>query len=370
MADQEIRVLHLDTERSWRGGQQQAVYLHTHLLQLGITSVFITRKSSALAEYCTRNDLVCYSIPVHFELDPAAACRISRIVRKERINILHAHTAHALTLGIMVKILNPGLILIAVRRVEFSILHSLGSRWKYTNNLVDKIVCISHKIRQVLLAEGLASDKLITIHSGIDLTRFLDYDQQFDIHAKYGIPASHLLVGTIAAFVGEKDYPSLLKAASLIISAKPDVTFIALGDGTLALKLKQLHSELNLGSRFIFCGFQSRVGDFLHDFDIYVMASRKEGLGTSILDALSVGLPVVATRSGGIPEVIIDGYNGLLVEKEDPAALAAALSKLITDFDLRKKLAKNALVSVRDFAITNTVRRNVNLYRELLNYAD
>lgn len=370
MADQEIRVLHLDTERSWRGGQQQAIYLHAKLLQLGITSVFVTRKGSALAEHCLRNNLVCYSLPVHFELDPAAACRISRIVRKERINILHAHTAHALSLGILVKILNPGLILIAVRRVDFSILHSLGSRWKYNNKLVNKIVCISHKIRQVLLTDRIPSQKLITIHSGIDLTRFTDYDRQFDIRAEYGIPASHLLVGTVAAFVGHKDYPSLLKAASLIISEIPDVTFLALGDGPLASRLKQLHSELKLGSRFIFCGFQSRVGDYLHNFDIYVMASRKEGLGTSILDALSVGLPVVATRAGGIPEVITHGHNGLLVEKENPAALAAALSNVIRDADQRKILAENALVSARGFSIENTVSRNMNLYRELLNHAD
>jgi glycosyltransferase involved in cell wall biosynthesis len=129
--------------------------------------------------------------------------------------------------------------------------------------------------------------------------------------------------------------------------------------------MKDLAIELGIAHKVCFTGFQDKVGSLLKAFDIFVIASKKEGLGTSVLDAMSVGLPVVGTRAGGIAEMIEDGKSGLLVEARNSEALANAILKLAADEELRKHLGSNALKRVQDFSKEQMVDDNIRLYEEL-----
>jgi len=157
-----------------------------------------------------------------------------------------------------------------------------------------------------------------------------------------------------------------LRAAGIVLENRRDVVFCAVGDGEKRAVIEEMACELGLGKRFIFAGQRKDVGVFLKSFDIFVLASKKEGLGTSVLDAQAVGLPVVACAAGGIPEMIRDGWNGLLVPQEDPAALARALMKLVSQPEFRRQLGAEAREFVGDFDIVKTVEGNVTLYREIL----
>ena len=167
--------------------------------------------------------------------------------------------------------------------------------------------------------------------------------------------------------VGHKDYPTLLRAARLVIQQIPEVTFLAVGHGPDLASIKKLSEDLQLRDRFIFAGFQEEVGPFLTNFDIFIMASKLEGLGTSILDAQSVGLPLIATRTGGIPEIVHHNRNGLLVPPQDPDTMAGAIIELIKDEPRRSRLGMNAKESVRNHSIDKTIEETLRLYRELLN---
>ena len=366
MANKQIKVLHLDTERSWRGGQQQAAYLFESMYNQGFTTKLICQPDSAFKQYCKDRKLPYTAVSMRSELDIIAAVKIAAIARREGYNILHLHSAHAISLGLLTKIFYLQLKLIGVRRVDFHIRKNLFSKIKYNHKYLDRIVCISKAIRQVLLKDNILPNKLITIHSGIDLHKFDNIDPNTNIREEFSIPENQILVGTVAAFAGHKDYPNLLRAARHVLDRSDNVTFCAVGTGKEEKMIKQLHSELNLGSRFIFAGFRKDVGTFLKSFDLLVLASKKEGLGTSILDAQSVGLPVVGTRTGGIPEAVHHQCNGLLVPARDPLSFAEAILQLISDSQKIEEYGRNAMQSVQNFSIENTVRKNIELYELLL----
>lgn len=259
----------------------------------------------------------------------------------------------------------PSLSLVVTRRVDFPVGRSLLSRMKYSPRRLDRIVCISEAIREVLVAGGISPGNLAVIHSGVDLDRFASVPRSPKLREDLGIPPDHTVVGTVAAMAAHKDYPTLVDAAAEVACAEESVTFCAVGDGPLRERIESLARQRALGRRFLFCGFQENVGPYLRLFDIFVVASRTEGLGTSLIDALAAGLPVVATRAGGIGEIVADGTNGLLVPSQDAGALAQAILALVRDQSLRARLASHARASVERFDIARTVKSYVALYREL-----
>ncbi|NOX88597.1 MAG: glycosyltransferase family 4 protein [Calditrichaeota bacterium] len=364
--EQNLKVLHIDLVREWRGGQQQIAYLVNGLAQAGIFTELICPPDSELARRFKRQKLPFYAVKMRHAWDPLAAFRIAVYARKKKFNIIHAHSSHALSLAFLIKLFYPSLKLVASRRVDFSVNKPVIGSIKYNNPLIDCIVCISENIADVLLKDGVNRQRLRIIHSGIDLENFEDRGDSADLKRELGIPEEHRVVGTVAALVGHKDYPTLLRAAAKVCQSEPDVTFCAVGEGNDRSQLTELHNELRLGKRFLFVGFRRDPGRFYRLFDLFVLASHKEGLGTSVLDAQVHGLPVVATRAGGIPEMIRHGFNGYLVEKKNPESLAEAILELLRDPLLRKKLGQNARQSVKEFSVRHTVLKHIDLYRSLI----
>jgi glycosyltransferase involved in cell wall biosynthesis len=363
-----IKVLHIDSEKGWRGGQQQAVYLFEGLLKRGIESVFVCRPGSKLSEYFKNKALPFLEVPMRGELDIFSAFRIANYARKKGFGIFHLHSAHAHSIGLMAKLFYPKVKLIGVRRVDFKIKNNIFSRIKYRTSLINRIVCISEEIKRVMLKCGINEDKLTVIRSGVDINKFDKIEPDVSFRENYGIPKDYTIIGTVAALTGHKDYPNLLKAASEVLKKIQNVTFVAVGDGKNENEIKKLHSELKLGEKFIFAGYQKKIGKYLKAFDIFVLASKKEGLGTSVLDALSIGIPVIATNAGGIPEMIENGVNGILVSKQNPDELAKAILELINNPERMSMIGKNGKETVSKFSIDNTVEKNIELYKKLLEH--
>ncbi len=365
MGKEQIKVLHIDTEQSWRGGQQQEVYLFEGMLKLGYDTCMVCQPDSAMEEYCQENKLPYKSISFAHEFDYKSGKALAKFANSYGASILHLHTGHSVSWGLWAKLFSHKLKLVATRRVDFSIKKNPMSVLKYNTKLLDSLICISETIKQVLIQDGIPAGKLKVIHSGIDINRFTQTIVPVDFRQAWGIPQDAILVGTIAAFVGHKDYPNFIKAASIVISQYPNVWFMAVSEGELFEEMKLYAKELNVYDKIIFTGFQQDVGEFLKAFDIFVLASKKEGLGTSVLDAMSVGLPIIGTQAGGIPEMINNRINGLLVPVSDSTALSNAIIELANNPELRVSLAKNALQSVKAFDINITITQNIELYREI-----
>ncbi|MCL1827262.1 MAG: glycosyltransferase [Candidatus Cloacimonetes bacterium] len=355
-------IVHIDTDTKWRGGQQQAFYLHQRLTIKGNQSLMICKKDSILHQKCIENKLPCHCLPLMSELDVFSAFCISRIAQKHKAAILQLHDAHAVTIGILAKYFFRNVKLIAMRRVDFPI--KKRSLVKYNHRFLEKVICISNNIYNIALGCGIDKEKLAIIHSGVDTSKKIISDKS-KIQKEYNIPSQNMIIGTIAAIVGHKDYPTLLKAAKIVIENEPNVTFIACGDGPLKNAMLSLHQELNLNEAFIFASFQKDIDKYLGAFDIFVLSSKMEGLGTAVLDAMVAKKPIVACSSGGIPEMISDNINGLLAERENPVDLATKILSLVRDQTERLKIGEQAFVDVEKFSIESTVMSYQNLYFKL-----
>lgn len=364
-ADAKPGVLHIDSERTWRGGQQQAAWLIEGLLSRGWPTALVCPRGSVLAERGRARGWPVHELAMRGELDIGAGRRIAALARGAGLPILHAHASHALALGLWARLFDRRLRLVASRRVDFPVGGHFLSRLKYSSGVLDRIVCISDAIRGQLVADGVPPAKLAVIPSGVDTRRFAGVRPPPGFRRSLGIPNGHLVVGTVAALADHKDYPTLLRAARLFLERSPDATFVAVGDGPLGDRLAALARELGLGRRFLFMGFREDVGSFLKTFDIFVLASKQEGMGTSVLDAQALGLPVVACRAGGIPEIVADRETGLLVPPGDPEALAASLLELAGDPALRAALGEHARRAAATHDVGRTVEAHLALYREV-----
>lgn len=362
-----FKVLHIDTDHGWRGGQQQAFYLHSKLMEKNYESRFICQPGSELEIKLKKENLNYTPIKMSGEIDIFAGKKIAEICKNEGFNILHLHDAHALAIGLYATLFCDGLKLIGVRRVDFNIKKNIFSRYKYNSKRMTRLVAISNEIKRVMLEDGIPENKIEVIKSGVDINKYTSIEKSDYIYKNYKIPENGFIVGTVAALAGHKDYPNFLRAAKIITEQNNDIYFIALGDGPDEKEIMELAKELKILNRFIFAGFQSDVGNHLKNFDVFVLSSHMEGLGTSVMDAMAAELPCVCCKSGGIPELIDHNENGILVEKKNPAELAKNILELYINRDLRSEISKKALLKSKIFSIDKTVEENIKLYEKLSN---
>jgi glycosyltransferase involved in cell wall biosynthesis len=243
--------------------------------------------------------------------------------------------------------------------------HRLATRWanRLTLPLEAATIAVSDEVR-MSMPSRLGGRAEVVIH-GVDVDAIRSRRREREAaRAELGVHGDHLLVATVANLRANKDYPTMLAAARRLADAGENVQFLSVGQGPLAEQLEQQRGELDLGERFRFLGYREDPIRVLVAADIFCLSSRFEGLPISLLEAMAAGLPVVATRVGGVPSVVTDGREGRLVDAGDSAALAAAVVELC-DPSVRGKLAAAASERVRAFGMDRAVRRQQELYEEL-----
>ncbi len=365
-----VSTLHINTEPTWRGGEQQTLYLLRGLVARGHPVSLCAQKGSPMATRAREAGISTQELRMRGEVDVVAVIKLAREMRRRRPDLVHFHTSHAHSLGALAASLlgrrRPKTLL--TRRVDFSIYrHSfLGlNHLKYRG--VDHIVAISRAIRDVLLADGIAAERIDCVSSGIDPERFNGV-APCDLRAELGVPAETKLIVNVAFFADHKGQRYLVEAAPNILSEFPQCAICLVGDGGLRPQLMQLAKDLGVAERVFFPGFRRDVPEILKAADIYAMPSHKEGLGTAILDALICRLPVVATRAGGIPEIVHDGVNGFLVPARDSVALGDALLRLLRDPALAAAMGdEGPRIVASEYTVDAMVEGNLAVYAKLLN---
>ncbi len=194
--------------------------------------------------------------------------------------------------------------------------------------------------------DGIEETRIVTVHEGIDLDRVLSAPP-INIHAEFWLPKQAPIVGNVAALVPHKGQRYLVDAAAAVLREVPDTRFIVLGDGELRVQLQHQIHERRLDKHVILAGFRHDVMSFHRSFDLFVLSSVTEGLGTSLLDAMAASKAIVATTAGGIPEVVSEGDTGLLVPPRDSSALADAIVRLLKDRDLSREMGRRAFERVQ-----------------------
>ena len=369
-------VVHLNTARSWRGGERQVLNLMRALAENGVRQTLVAQPGSDIAHRARSEGLPLEGITMRGELDLLAPRRIAKVARGIGANIVHAHTSGAHGLGLRVIGRLRQAHLVVSRRVDFAVAGNFLSRRKYLSKRVSAYVAVSRRVAEVLREGGIPASKISVVHSAIDPERYAGVEDADFLRTEFAVRPGEIIIGNVAALVDHKDQRTLLEAAALLpepgvptpTGPMPAWRMFVLGEGELRKALERRSRELGLdqAGRVIFAGFRTDVLSFYKLFQVFVMSSKEEGLGTAVLDALYFGLPVAATAGGGLPEMIDEGQGGLLCPVGDAAALAEALRRLIVDADLRVRMGTYNRQKARAFSMERVLQGTLDIYREVL----
>lgn len=353
-----MRVLHLDSGREYRGGQDQVRLLARELVHATeLEQSLATRRGSELARRVAAAGVRVRELPWTAGLDPRAWWRIVLEALTWRPAILHAHNAHAVTLAVWARRFlaweGASVVprIVATRRVTFPVGRASALRH------VDHVIAISEAVRAVLLAAGLPAAEVTVVASGIDAEEVRRQAlPPLGLRARLALAPGTPVAVNVAALERSKDHATLLRAARAAAASHPDLHWVVAGEGPERPALTALTRELGLGERVHLLGWVDRVDALLAESDVVVMASREEGLGTVVLRAVALGKPVVATRAGGLPEIVPAPW---LVAPGDADALARKVVDALT-----RGAAAPALPA--RFAAAAMARDVLALYRSLL----
>jgi len=358
-----VKILHVEGGRHLYGGAFQVLHLVRGLAARGHRNLLACPRGCALAEAAAPFAEI-HGLPMHGDADLLMVGRLYRLIRASRPDLVHLHSRIGADVmgGIAARL--AGVPVIHTRRVD-----NPEPRWlvalKY--RLHDRVIAISDGIGQVLIAEGLPSAKLRVVRSAVDHERYAAPADRAAIRARLQVSADAFLIGVIAQLIPRKGHRFLLAALPELVAAHPEIQVQFFGQGPLADELQHRIDAAGLGDHVRLSGFRDDLPEILPALDLVVHPALMEGLGVSLLQAASAGVPIVASRAGGIPEAVREGENGLLVPPGDVAALRAAIGTLLDDPERRRALgAGGRALMAREFSIDAMVEGNLAVYRELL----
>jgi glycosyltransferase involved in cell wall biosynthesis len=351
--------MHINTEPTWRGGEAQVLLLARGMRGGAWPPVVVAQPGSPLAERARAADIPVEECALGSALDVGGMLRLRALVKRLRPALVHAHTSKAHSLAIPA-LLGLGVPLVVTRRVAFPIAKGLGGGWKY--RAPAGWIAITPQVREVLVAGGIAAERIAVIPDAIDADALAAAPSGV-LRRELGLPPEAVLVGCIAAFTAEKGHDTLLTAWQTVAAACPTAHLALIGDGPLQPGLRHRFAHL---PRCHWLGFRADYAAVHRSLDLCVLASRHEGLGSSLLDALACGVPVVATRTGGIPMAVRDGEEGILVPVDDAPALAAAITGMVQDPERRARYGYAGMIRMpTDHGVTTIAAAHAATYASI-----
>jgi glycosyltransferase involved in cell wall biosynthesis len=302
-------------------------------------------------------------------LGPACLARLWSKLRRGRFDVIHSHLYWA-NLAVRLTAAGAGSAVIVNSHHGTDGWLPASRRFveRATFFLADRLVVCSEAVRRCAIEEvGLPPEKIVTVPNGVETERFLNDARRDPVRANLGLAPGQMAVGC----VGRLDEP--VKGLSVLIEAMaqvrdrvPGAVCLVIGAGPARSRLEAMARRLEPGA-FRFLGERSDVPDLLPALDLYVQPSRLEGFGLAALEAMAAGKAVVASRAGGLPEVVAEAVTGDLVPPGDAGALAAAVTRLLQDAARRERYGRAGRERARErFPLRGMVRGWADLYRELM----
>ena len=358
-----MRVLHLEGGRHLYGGAQQVLYILEGLESHGLDNALICPAGSELAGAAEPYARI-FPMRMGGELDLLLIHRIRRCIRAFRPDLVHLHSRIGADVmgGIASRL--AGVPVVHSRRVDNPEPPWLV-RLKY--RLHDRVIAISEGIGKVLLAEGLPADKLRVVRSAVDHERFDRPCERERVCSRLGLPTGARPIGVVAQLIPRKGHRFLIEALPPLVEEFPDLRVLFFGQGPEEQDLRRRVTDAGLDGPVLLAGFRDDLPDILPCLALLVHPATMEGLGVSLLQASSAGVPIVASDVGGIPEAVRDGVNGLLVPPGDPSALGKAMGRILRDPALSRRLGEGGRALMgREFSARTMVEGNLAVDRELL----
>lgn len=356
-----IRILHVDSERPWRGGQNQILLLMRRQRARGDQPHLAAPAEAALSARAAAESFPVHPVAMRGTWDLASVLAVARVMGAIRPDVVHWHAARAHAIGAMASLVHPAPARVLSRRVELPVRRSIGSKLLYALP-VDRFAAISRAVRDALVQSGVAAERIDVVPSGIDPPATLDPGDRVKLRRGLGVESGNTLAVTVAALAPGKGHGDLLRAMAAASTRAPSLRLWIVGEGPLESELRRETRSLGLEGGVQFLGFRTDIQALLQAADLFCLATRHEGLGSSILEAMAAGLPVVASRVGGIPEIVEEGRTGILVPGADTVALADALERMAADPGLRERMGVAARAMASFFSADRTAEGTYRTY--------
>ncbi len=370
-----MKVCHVAMGDLWAGAEAQLLALMTYLVRMQeFQWSVILFNEGRLAEELRKLPLTLNVISEKHHGPLAITSRLAKLFQQWHPDIVHTHKYKDSILGSMVarytgiphvvRIVHgmpePFVGLRNLKMAGYSVADKLVIRW-----LVDKVIAVSSDIEQVL-TRAYGSGRVTCIHNGIDLESFHVTIQRMEKRKEWQVDDKTVLIGTVGRLVPVKGHIVLLEALHILRDSHANVRVLLVGDGPLRGHLEAEVRRLGLNQSVIFAGHQEQSYDFINMMDIFVLPSLHEGIPMVLLEAFALSRPVIASRVGGIPEVVTHAHSGLLVTPSKPHELAAAIRTLIEDRSSALAFGEAGRSHVeREYSARMMADRTAALYRTL-----
>ncbi|MDZ7751672.1 MAG: glycosyltransferase family 4 protein [Gammaproteobacteria bacterium] len=359
-----MKILHLETGRHLYGGARQVLYLMHGLAARGIEQHLACVPGSELGDAARAEGHDVTELPYAGDLDMRLVYRLRALLRATATDVLHIHSRKGADTWGVLAAAGLDVSVIITRRVDNRDKRVLV---RMKGRLSDEFVAISEGVKRALVADGVPARRITVIHSAVDLERYRPHQSPVrDLRTAYGLPADSLLVGVIAQLIPRKGHDYLFQALPRLLKRFPNLRLLLFGQGPLRGDLENSARRLGINPFVTFAGFSPTLANDLPQLNLVVHPALMEGLGVSLLEASACQVPIVASAVGGIPEVVHDHDNGILVPPADPEALLDAISTLLSDDQLRCLLGHGGrMLMEREFSIPQMANAYDRLYETI-----
>jgi glycosyltransferase involved in cell wall biosynthesis len=357
-----VKILFVDLESEWRGGQNQALLLLKALNARGDTAELITVKGSALGKRAAARRVKVHWV-THRTARISAALKIFQLTQNGSFDVVHANEAHAVTAAWLAGAHRRAAFVIS-RRVGYALAKGRLAMARY--QAASRIAAISQWVADRLAESGAPKEKLAIVYEGVELPAPPSGEARQRARARWGVPAGEPLLGSVGVLLPDKGHELLIRVLAQLRGDFPGCRLLLAGNGPSRPTLEVLAKELGVSDGVIFAGFVADIESVYPALDVFLFPSFFEGLGTSLLAAMSYGVPSVAFRSCAFGEIIESEKNGLLVEKGSVEEIARAVTRLLQDADLARAVGKAGRERIGEvFSAERMVDEMTKVYREV-----
>ncbi len=362
-----MRVLLVDLETEWRGGQNQALLLLKGVRDRGHTAELVTANGSALGVRAGAAGIPVHSTSRGFFHVPAAQ-KIRRLLRSQHFDLVHANEAHAVTaawMGLWQRRNASRVPFVISRRVGYPIGKSALAQARY--QAAARIVAISRWSAERVLRSGIPADKVTIVYEGVELPARPNAHRRAEARSRFGVAPDEPLLGCVGALSPDKGQEWLIRALAELRKKFPSAKLLLAGTGPCRERLQTLAREAGLGDAVLLAGFISDVESVYAALDVFLLPSFFEALSNALMSAMAYAIPSIAFNRGGPAEIIEDGKSGLLVEPANVDALCAAIAKILDDASLASNLGESGRQRIEQhFSAAKMVGEMLRVYEEYL----
>jgi glycosyltransferase involved in cell wall biosynthesis len=362
-----VKVLLVDLETEWRGGQNQALLLLKGLQDRGHAAELATASGSALGERAQAAGIPVHSTSRGFFRVPAAQ-KVRNLLRSENFDLVHANEAHAVTavwLALWGHRKTLRVPFVISRRVGYPIGKSTLAQAHY--RAAARIVAISRWSAERVSRSGIPAEKVTIVYEGVELPALPSARRRAEARSRFGVAPDEPLLGCVGALSPDKGQEWLIRALAKLRKKFPSAKLLLAGTGPCRERLQKLAREVGIGDAVIFAGFISDVGSVYAALDVFLLPSFFEALSNALMSAMAYAIPSVAFNLGGPAEIIEDGKSGLLVEPANVDALCIGIAKILDDPALASSAGENGRRRIeQDFSAAKMVGEMLRVYQECL----